>query len=700
MRTVTAQTTNAWLSGDYTGANRAMMRATIVPLTAITVPYKTQVYSSALWGQHGQPRELPNIKSIKWSRALDNDAATMTMELYNTEPLPLGTTPELDEDFDLPGYYTFNRSKTSWSTVRWGQHPTGWNDLLVPDRVIRTYEGYGFDPNVTPENDAHMYLSGVWLIDTVKYTHDGLIVVTCRDFARLLLEQILFVPVVPLKHYPLHFSANHTVTDPTTVTTVGGSWVRPAFSNSSTTPYVGLNGSVHGHRGSDAFDNSTTTYWLSTGNGSPNADFSFEWIEGKIKSNSVSAVKFRTWGGPYRVYVSVFAGGVWQGDQTIPYNPDDPVAAPNGSDIRYVSAFSVGDGVVKQFRLPQTFVGTTKIRLTFHHLYNSGIGPFVYRAGCRDFQVAVGTTTETASSTTHTEGNYGDYTDIVKLFLAYGGFYWPADTKRAVLRQTDGTLLVAPASNDPYLGVGSVWGDLMNTGTKGLFPGGDLAVEIWDKKPIMDGINYLRDIVGFVFFVDETGGAVWRQPNIWKIGNWIGDTGVHAGRTTEITTLDERTVLLGLTATLSSENVRERIFIANTSGKIGAVAPGFNPYPSGLRRIAGWTDQNFVTTKECQIMADLIAVRQMYTYRNDEVTIAGYPGIQIDDQVRIFERVTNEGYLHYVSGIDCEWDLESGRWTYTLSTHWLGTTPFANWVIDPASLAVETQQFLQALGAY
>jgi hypothetical protein len=704
MRTITSQTRNAWLSGDYTGSNRAMMRATIAKLSIITVPHKTQVYASTVWGQNHKPRELPNIKSINWSRTLDNDAASMTMELFNTNPLPLGTAPARNEDFDQPGFYTYNHGKTSWSTTRWNQTPTGWHDFLVPDRVIRTYEGYGFDPDLIPEKDPHMYLSGVWLIDTVEYTHDGLITVTCRDLGRLLLDQILYVPVVPFKHYPLHFQTFHPVADPDEVTTGeggGSKWIRPAFSDSSTTPYVGRNGSVYGHRGTDAFDDSNATYWLSTGNAQPNADYSYEWIEGKIKSATVSAVKFRTWGGPYRVYVSIFANGAWRGDQKIPYNPDDPVAAPNGSDIKFVTAFSVGDGVLKQHKLNKSYDNVTKVRLTFHHLYNSGIGPYVYRAGCRNFKVGIGggeSWSEVTPGGSHQEGNYGDYTDIVKRLLAYAGFYWPRGTNRAFRKQSDGNYVQAlPPGNDPLLKAGRIWGDLQDTGTAGIWPGGDLTVDIWDKKPIMDGINYIRDIVGFVFFVDETGGAVWRMPNVWKIGNWVGDAGTDTGRTDQVITLDERTVLIGLTATLDSRNVREKIFVANVSGKIGSVVKGFNPYRSGLRRVGGWTDQHFQTNQECEVMADLIATRQMYTYRTDKVTIAGNPAIQIDDQVRIYERTTNEGYYHYISGIECDWDLESGRWTYSLSTHWLGSSTYGDWVIQPDTLQPATQNFLDSL---
>jgi hypothetical protein len=158
---------------------------------------------------------------------------------------------------------------------------------------------------------------------------------------------------------------------------------------------------------------------------------------------------------------------------------------------------------------------------------------------------------------------------------------------------------------------------------------------------------------------------------------------------------------MDLGVTVSSRGLRERIFIANTTGKTGAVAPGYNPlYPevTGLRRVGGWTDQHFETKAECQKMADLITVRQVMSYRTDSVMIPGNPAIQIDDQAYIYERVTAESHLHYIKGITSEWDADTGKWTYQLDTCWLGSTPFTDWVFDPAALSAETQAYLNAIG--
>ena len=84
MRTTTTDTQNAWLSGDYVGSNRPMVRATIQRLDLTILSYGNQVYSSVPFGQANMPLELPNLKDVKWNRTVDSGVASMTMTLYNT----------------------------------------------------------------------------------------------------------------------------------------------------------------------------------------------------------------------------------------------------------------------------------------------------------------------------------------------------------------------------------------------------------------------------------------------------------------------------------------------------------------------------------------------------------------------------------------------------------------------------------------
>lgn len=700
MRATTLQTQEAWESGQFVGVSKPMVRATIQRLSVMLTNAGDQVYSSISHGQTSQPRELPNVKSVSWGRSVDGNVATMRMTLWNTKPAPIGSVPEAWGELDLPGYYSPKRGAAFFSGT-WEHETNDWQSWLVPDRLIRTYEGFGFSPELAPELDAHLYQSGLWRIDDVVFDTEGLINIEARDIGSALLDQVLMPPVVPMASYPLYFETKYSVDNPDIVTTVGG-WFRPTYDTDGNVYWVGSS-RLHGHHGIDAFDSSNSSYWLSVGNIAPAATYSFEWLQGKFSSRTVSAVRLKTWGGPYQVYVSVWSGGKWQGTKNVPYVPH-ATSGPNFSKIRYSYSFTAKREALTTFKLPTAITGATKVRLTFTKLMRTSIsgsgigGP--YRAGVRTFEVSSAVTTTTDGGThlepTTTPPGITDYTDVIKTLLAYAGWHWPSEASRSFRTLSTGaTVVETPASPDPILRTGRVWGDFEIAGTSPVAP---LGIDAFDKKPVMDGINLVKDTLGYIFFIDEEGGAVFRSPNIWAVGNWVGTGAVTAGRTATIIELDETKTILSLSASLSSRSIREKIFVGNLAGQVAGMSPGHNPYPSGLRRVAGWTDQHFKTDAECQIMADLIALRQLFTYRTDKVRIPGNPAIQIDDQVRIFERITEEGYLHYVTGIQMSWELETGRYTYDLSTHWLGETPFTDWTFDPNTMSAETQAYLVALG--
>lgn len=751
MRDVPPRMTDVWLSGKYTGPNRPICRATIQRTGILSGPrlqtYSRQRYSTYLFGNGWGVFELPNIKSCAWQRSVEMDAGTCTLVLYNAKEMPVGQKPGPNDFLSgQPGYFTFNRGDQA---NPWDHFPNFWTHRLYPDMLVRTYEGYGYDPLQPPEQDPNLLSSGVWLIDQVVLS-GNLITLKMRDAARLLLDEIAFPPVVPTAHYPddLVFTPfNEVANPPQPVVESGGgtSWIKPKYYDDSGTPYNGKNGSISGHRPSDAFDGSNSTYWLSIGNASPTADYAYEWVSGSIPTSTVAAIRVYTKGGPYRIYVSLHqAGGDWLGSATIPYNPRDPVSAPNGADIPYVQSGHVAadSDVTIDVRDTPNIDG---VRITLHDLWDSNTGTYQYRAAVRDVDVLVTTvTTKTVwvSTGTHWEGNYADYSDIVKLFLAYGGFLWPAEPKLAFQNFRDGRTNMPPPNSDSVLlwlkawyytattgalaaeggtalatylsanrpQMGDLWADIEQSGTFGPAP---LTSDIFDKKPLMDGIAYIRDMLGFVFWIDEDGGAQFRSQNIWALGNNVrfadhrwgsqGQRWVPAAHPSDwAITIHEQQTIKSLVATLDSKNVRERVIVANVEGNIGAVTQGFRPYSlpaAGMRRVAIWSDQHFKSEAECQVMADLIAVRQLFTYRTDTVRIPGYGAIQVDDQVKLVEEVAEEVEdIHYVKGISSSLDMSTGEFWYDLDTHWLGRLPYTNWAFNPASLSPVTLQYLTRLG--
>ena len=835
MRQVPSVMYSRWMRGEYIGDARPTARVTVQRPFIRLHRTPENSFATLAFGGGTVPKELPNVKSVQWSRGVEVDVATCTIELWNTEPLPIGAA--LTPDLDRPGWFTYNYGGST-RAGQWGHEVNEWSYMLMPDNVLTVYEGYGHDAEVFPDEDPFLVQTGVWMIDDVDYSHDGQIMVSCRDVGRILIDQIAFPPVVPFKSgfvtkdlpdgayaYPVSFQGKNS--DPTTETGFAPvpsptSRLGLKYRASSNGPYTG-DGPVFGHRPRDAFDDDDATYWLSIGNARPDQGYSFEWIEGSVGRQTVSRVRFKSRYTGHTAYLCLYVEGQgWVGSNTVPYDPNHPASAPNGANTRFHSSRQVTTTGWTEF----SFAGVsnvTRVRITFGNLQNSGLGTFPFRAGARRVEAFGGGGSGTASvqdefkieydiqnivldadqppfpwgssypsatldgtwrltfngqqtakiqwnvgaagvkaalealsnvdevnvtgsgtsgdpwvvsfvgemvrgkqhplmsmkhsllrhnhSTTRVsraaqlptirtitfeDQNYEDYTDIVKLLCAWGGFYWP---NNATWLRDNGSPEAVPFDNDDESmtigGFGRVWGDFQLSGTAGPAP---IPASVFDKKPLMDGIAYVRDILGYLFYIDETGGAVFRAPNIYRVGNTFFSMGEQSGeRTTQMYKLDERQILIDLTAKLSSRNVRERTFVSNTTGTFGALAKGWNPNPIGLRRVGGWTDQNFETEEECLVMAEMIALRQLFAYRSDQVTISGFPGIQVDDQVRIFERVTSEGYIHYVKGIQSSLDHQSGEYTYALDTHWLGEQPFTAWVFDPEALSAETKDYLRGL---
>lgn len=722
MKPTTPEQQEAW-KARFKGADiRPVQRATISRFHAKATSYdladlpgtflsgeKTGqgVLRSIYFGQDDRPVELPAVEQITWDRSDESDAATCTIVMLNSSPLAAGEEPTGAEAdlVDRPGYYTFNRGTTAEGANRWGHTENGWRDMLRPDRLIRTFEGYGTDgADVAPENDTQLSPSGVWFIDDVDYS-DGRITITCRDAGRWLIDLITVPPVVPWSQYPITWASYEEIEKPDIISkSLASKWFRPAYRTDSNIPYVGLGftdggmpyvdsqGGVLGHRGRHAFDSGSGTYWLSVGN-YPNWSSAYEYVEGSFSSRPVSAVRVHTWGGPYRCYVSIMAGGEWQGRRRIPYRAR---AVDTNADIRFVAVAKVKKNGVTEIKLPKGITGATRVRLTFTDLMDTGIGRFQYRAGVRDVQVLGSVSVSTSrDGGTELHGNYGDYTDIVKWACAWGGLHWPLGATR---RLSDNSVVSeGPSSTDSdVLPTGRAWGDFENTGTAGV---ADFDGRTFDKRPLMDMISEIRDIIGFTFWIDEVGGAIWRSPNVFQLGNYVWqEGGPNGGRTSEMIVIDDRETLLQMKAKLSSRTVRDWVFIANASGKYGAVSAGYNPVDTGMPRVGGWTDQNFGSDDECQIMGDLITMRQLFEYQTSTLTIPGNPSIQVDDQVLIYDEESGWVDVARVRGIKSTYDKRAGRWTYDLTVHWLGESPTQRWLTNSFQVSEVTAAFLRSIG--
>lgn len=700
MKIVSDETQAAWTSGIFVGERRAVTRVTVLypNLTRYrkreddrSPHYKDKIYTSMMLSRDFSgfsppyiPIELPGVRSVDWSRGIDSDVGSCTVTMTNNKPLDIGLAPVLGE-FDQPGYYSPYRGEDfAWPYTR-----NEWNRILLPDRIMRVYQGYGFDPELPPERDPNMVLTGTWLIDDVAFTADQKIRITARDVGRVLLEHHLVNPTVPSGSLPLSF---YCVGEYFEEDTLQASWkLVTSYRDNSADPWMGgSNLPINGHYPAHSADGKSQTYWLSFGNAKPNAPYSYEWVQFAI-NRDVNAVRVHTKGHKkYVMYVSIYQNGKWQGDKTIPYDPNHPASFPNGAKIRYVKKVRMNSNDFKLL-LPKKYNGATRIRLTFTNLWHSGYrapstaqgGRFPYRAAVARVWTASNGKMIAEGTPKPNTGNIKDYSHIVGELCAYGGFWWPPPNFAGIHQMlSDSTSVrhVSSISGDlaDNLGSGSVWGVIEPSFTCPVVP---LGPEIWHAKSIMDGILYVKEILGFNFFIDDNGGVVFRRPNLFEHGNYLDTTTdlENPYPSTEPVRVDladqpriviqEDNALLSYEVTLSSRNVREYIRVGSVDGRISATSTQGNPFGSDFRRLAMWTDQHFGDPLEAQVMADKIAQRIVMQSTTSKMRIVAHPGIQIDDQIEVVESVTSELSVHYVRSISSSWDSQNGYWYYDLETN-------------------------------
>ncbi len=328
-------------------------------------------------------REIPNVKSIEIDRSIDNDSATCTIVMSNQRMLPDGevVTGTAGESVGQPGFYWPGHGDSTASQTRWGWETNAWNDTLQPNALIRTYQGYGGKSKEIDDaiSDGNIIQTGIWLVDDVKMdAGTGDLTMTCRDMAKLLIEQVIYPPLVPTSggaHYPLTYyrwvhKTHNVIPYGDTIYKVGYTEV-----DRDDIP-VTASSQVSGHAASFAKDGADPdTYWLSNGH---TVQTAYEWIQFQV-DDTVEGINIQPFGGNYIVYASVQVGGTWQGTNLI----------PNGSGVAYVTKFGLGWEGAQTVDLGGTY-DADYVRLTFSNLSPTSIGGAnSFRAGVRDFSYGV-----------------------------------------------------------------------------------------------------------------------------------------------------------------------------------------------------------------------------------------------------------------------------------------------------------------------
>jgi len=294
------------------------------------------------------------------------------------------------------------------------------------------------------------------------------------------------------------------------------------------------------------------------------------------------------------------------------------------------------------------------------------------------------------------DGNYQDYSDIVKEMLLWAGwlFYDPAEAGEA-----------------------PVYGSIESTGIPS---SARLPADKFDKRTIVDVMNELKQITGYSWWVAAAGDVHYESPNWWSKGNYDTSGGGFAGSriwTDDITgdqvapdtggasvyvpVVTEKNSILNYQASLDGNALRSEILIGNESydyrdptgtGVVrhypsSAYDPikGSTPSLRNIPKPAMWINKDFTNEEEMELMAELVNLQIWFSQRAGSMQIFAYPGLEINDQIIIQERTTSETFLHYIRGIRSNNDLDSGEYTMDVTTNWLGDED--DWVItaDPIS---------------
>lgn len=721
-------------SGAFVGPDRPVSRVSMAKMNQNRVDSNRGIWRTVLGNAYGydsstkristNEMEFGNLMSVDITRTLGQDAATCTIVVYN-----VWNTSEDPEGVDTllrPGFLTYDRGDPHGTTrslydsnfdpalhtalpgktfpTDWGYARNLWHDYLIPNTVVRTWQGYGTDSDgyvhdppgpdnhyVSPWDDTALVCTGTWLIDRVTFSTDYTITIECRDMAKLLLEQYIYPNMLPLSRFPLIYCPDYGSAGQKAVK---GKPTDRFVSGGADDKYNGFNGAVYGHRPEDAFDAKPGTYWLSVGNAVPDADWSYEWIQGYCGGDAMNQVELDLVGNNYRIYVSVFENGAWQGGHTIPYNPADAPFWDNGSNIPYVASITSGNAGTVTIHLPRTYKAV-HCRVTFTNLWNSGLAgsnpSYIYRAGVRQMRTRYQTGGNFVAGTVGKPGYIHDWMDVVKELACWAGFTWVgAPTADPLIGRSNRAGTTNPKYWNKNL---RVWGDIEATVGPIVCTNADYFV----NKSFMDGIKQIADFLGNIVMVDENGGLICRQPNIWALGNFVDDIyatpGVKAYLPGNYIEFHENANLVTYSSVIDDTDVRSEIEVIGaypgTSANAVPIAGGttldgtssainFTNVLAGQVRlfiVPGDASSLLFEAIECQRMAELTALAILMNYRKGSIHAPWHPGLQIDDQVRIYERTTNENNLHYVSGIHSTHDLVTGEFFMDVDTHWLGKNP-------------------------
>lgn len=691
--------------------------------------------------------EVPNIKTISIERGLDQNAATCTIELYNQWHDKNGVTPS-SSALGNPGYLGYGYGDAANSSTDFGQTPNAWQDILIPNALLRTYQGYGGyvmsgnkqvpDTIVNAIASGNIVITGVWLIDSVTMGTNGMISLACRDMAKLLMDQIIFSPLVPQRYHSLKYSRYIYENVPGTPAQDAVPAVEPVVLgpklltnfDSDLKRKFGPDFNMMGTYDRNVWDGSEDTYSLSAGAVFYDRPYAKNWWEATVGGADgadinevyISPYGIPHWTSGFQFWISIMENGVWQ-KQLIPnaslipatsqpilrqgstgqsvtdlqnelnarntagltvdgvFGPLTETAVRNyqtvlgvtvdgiwgpisqaasdatesssgiipwddangdgksdllvsffgaaavdveNTDIPYVLTGSVPNltpGIGTWFKLERTY-RAQHLRVTLVPSWETNYGIWKWRVGLRKIAAklvnvepvqghpAVAAIPAAAAQSIQLDGNIKDWVDPVRELLLWSGFL--------------------DYETNPIMA--NSWSVIETSGT---YPLDVLGEDLFDKKTVMEAITSIKEVLGYIFYIDEYGRAHFTMPNWWSAGN----TDENGYRVNYVPEIHDQKVITDYTSVYTDDTARSEVImgsllpddLSNTTQYVSIDPARLMNGPDlirGMIRPAIWTNEVWTSKDEQKLMATLIALHLMFQSKKGSVTCLANPEIR------------------------------------------------------------------------
>jgi hypothetical protein len=248
---------------------------------------------------------------------------------------------------------------------------------------------------------------------------------------------------------------------------------------------------------------------------------------------------------------------------------------------------------------------------------------------------------------------------------------------------------------------------------------GQIDSTTFDKVPCKQAINAMRDAIGYITRFRDDGGLVFTAPNIFIAGNNFYEgysqpaynspyTGTDYFQTNYVPLFGEGGILPFQDFTLNSTDapLRSQILVSPVDPYIyegSPPMPNLTDAPPGLSNtvtnliaptvaldvlhgivkvaMIGVPLNVPVSIGDQNLMAEFQYIQTWLATRTGTLIAPFHPGITIDSQIQIQDRVTGETSIHYVTAISVTHNLDQGDCLATYTTQWMGNIGDNGWAV-------------------